>query len=566
MKTIIYSLPLHLLYTCVTLQSSSSQATVPSFTLQPYQVAVSTLCVDFSYGVEIVCGPSSSSAADFTFTNSSTLPTNNSDDEQNPEFCENLTSALKFAYKEIDPTFNAELLAATRRGDRTQTYCDVVVSFYVEFSIDEQPPAPFSGRNSADSGQETDFFTSTDEFIKFSKADIHKTDLIREKRQTGTTTITGLELQNNTVLNGGTVAVLLNSQPNLFNSSLDIYFPEFSPYVIDEPISKLISEELNQDDFNGFVITHNITLAPVVELTPADQQQPGDLVRIFYGLEALTCLALNPQFSTYKPGLPCANAIFQPYTFEVDSKTTQIQYLVFDTRINNVVQSSETISKAIDELGQQKVALALGRLSNSINGDMEEYRPDDSGKNINVLGLVFGLIFTVIFIAAIVIGCYLFGKWKDDNNFSSSKSTSTFLSGAGGGTGVPTYMKQQQFGNSGGSGQLTNRFNHGGQIGGHNSMQNSGRFGSMQAGIGMQNGVHNPGLNHPSIYVNPNAGNGLKASVNSASSGYNTSNNGFQSRPVSNSGGNSQPLPSIGQPSRSQAWMDWNKNVAGSNL
>jgi len=441
----------------------------------------------------------------------------------------------------------------------------VVVSFYVEFSIDENPPAPFSGRTANSDQEAEDFFTGTDEFTKFSKTDIEKTDLSREKRQTSTTTVTGLELQNNTVLNGGTIAVLLNSQPNLFNSSLDSFFPEFAPYVIDDPVSKLISEELNQDDFNGFVITHNITLAPVVELTPVDQQQPGDLVRIFYGLEALTCLALNPQFSTYKPGLPCANAIFQPYTFEVDSTTTEIQYLVFDTRLSNVVQFSETITKAIDELGQQKVALALGRLSLSINGDMEEYRPDDSGKTINVLGLVFGLIFTVIFIAAIVIGCYLFGKWRDDNNFSSSKSTSTFLtSGTGGGGTVPTYMKQQQFGNSG----LTNRFNHGqsGQNGGQNSMQNSGRFGSMQAGMGMQNGVNNPGLNHPSIYVNPNASNGLKASLNSASSGYNTSN-GFQSRPVSNLAGNSpQPLPSIGQPNRSQAWMDWNKNVAGSNL
>lgn len=440
----------------------------------------------------------------------------------------------------------------------------MVVSFYVEFSIDDSPPAPFSGRAAdSDSDPEADFFTGTDEFIKFSKSDIQQTDLSREKRQTSTTTVTGLELQNNTVLNGGTIAVLLNSQPNLFNNSLDFFFPEFSPYVIDEPVSKLISEELNQNDFNGFVITHNITLAPVVELTPVDQQQPGDLVRIFYGLEALTCLALNPQFSTYKPGLPCANAIFQPYTFVVDSKTTEIQYLVFDTRLSNVVQSSETISKAIDDLGAQKTALALGRLSNSINGDMEEYRPDDSGQTINVLGLVFGLIFTVIFIAAIVIGCYLFGKWRDDNNFSSSKSTSTFLtSGTGGGT-VPTYMKQQQFG----SGQLTNRFNHAqnGQNG-HNSMQASGRFGSMQGGMGMQNGVNNPGLNHPSIYVNPNASNGLKASVNSASSGYNTSN-GFQSRPGSNLAGNSpQPLPSIGQPNRSQAWMDWNKNVAGSNL
>jgi len=179
---------------------------------------------------------------------------------------------------------------------------------------------------------------------------------------------------------------------------------------------------------------------------------------------------------------------------------------------------------------------------------MEEYRDDDSGKNVNVLGLVFGLIFTVIFIAAIVIGCYLFGKWRDSNNFSSSKSTSTFLTNGGLNTELPNYMKHQQQQQFGHAGQLTNRFNHGG-----NSMQNSGRFGA---------GNNNPGFSQPSIYVNPNANNnnGLKASVNSASSGYNT-------RPVSTLAGSApQPLPSIGQPNRSQAWMDWNKNVASANM
>ena len=173
---------------------------------------------------------------------------------------------------------------------------------------------------------------------------------------------------------------------------------------------------------------------------------------------------------------------------------------------------------------------------------MEEYRIDDSGKTVNVLGLVFGLIFTVIFIAAIVAGCYMYGKWRDSNNFSSSKSTSTFLTnGAGMSTELPSRFGNMNQ-NTNNFGQLTNRFN-----------TNSGRFGNINNAAS---------LNQPSIYVNQNVNNGLKASINSASSGYNT-------RPVSNLGtGNPppQPLPSIGQPNRSQAWMDWNKNVANANI
>ena len=111
-------------------------------------------------------------------------------------------------------------------------------------------------------------------------------------------------------------------------------------------------------------------------------------------------------------------------------------------------------------------------------------------------------------------------------------------------------MKQPQFGGN----QLVNRFNN------QNSLQNS-----MQV-----NRVNNPAFNQPSLFVNQNAINqnqqnilntsGLKMSINSASSGYN-------SRPTSNLAGSApQPLPSIGQPNRSQAWMDWNKNVASANM
>ena len=73
--------------------------------LQPYQIAVTTLCVEFDYGVDISCGPST------------TQTKNDPGEDVIPGFCQKLIDTLKYAYTTIDTTFNAELLQATRKGD-----------------------------------------------------------------------------------------------------------------------------------------------------------------------------------------------------------------------------------------------------------------------------------------------------------------------------------------------------------------------------------------------------------------------------------------------------------------
>lgn len=88
--------------------------------------------------------------------------------------------------------------------------------------------------------------------------------------------------------------------------------------------------------------------------------------------------------------------------------------------------------------------------------------------SVNVLGLVFGLLFSIMAIIGIITGCYFWGKYKDNNGSFAPKGNNMFLGNTGYNTGMNQFNNQQlhlnnqqpnlynnqafQLNNSGGSG------------------------------------------------------------------------------------------------------------------
>ena len=75
---------------------------------------------------------------------------------------------------------------------------------------------------------------------------------------------------------------------------------------------------------------------------------------------------------------------------------------------------SKDLNLAISSVGPQTAALTLGRKINTLSRQQRsESGMAGSTDPVNTLGLVFGLIFTLIFCGAFIVGCFFYGRYRD---------------------------------------------------------------------------------------------------------------------------------------------------------
>lgn len=233
-----------------------------------------------------------------------------------------------------------------------------------------------------------------------------------------------------------------------------------------------------------------------------------------------------------------------------------------DASTFTAITNTESIQQ-ITTLGLQTAAIILGQPINYLGPNSEDFNDMDDilpTNTVNVVGLVFGLLFSIVVIIGTIIGCFYWGKYRDENS-SFSSFIPNKLAGNGNNRKGPVFLGGQM-------GMTNYAYNQN-----HINLQNSHppSYGNLSNNPSRLNTASTINTANVATYQNPwattsqqaNTPNYLSNSISSQSNYPSPNVNGAFSASSSNL--HQRNNASVAGENNYDRWMDWSRKMANAS-